>query len=163
MVDSIKAKNPTRFQRTSLFLRVLSILELHHFRLPVCRFVIDLFDKKVMRRIVLEEDVDDATESDGEGDLFDDEEDGVAFGKVASRSSLREQVLFDDEEDEDRVLFGDAGGRDSRGGGRDSRNGGRDSRVGGRDSRGGLRRNESGANIITGVNRSDTAILRGSR
>ena len=31
----------------------------HHFRLGVCRFVIDLFDKRVMRQIVLEEDEDE--------------------------------------------------------------------------------------------------------
>lgn len=38
-------------------------LEGHHYRLPVRRFVIDLFEKSVMRRLVLEETSDD--ESDG--------------------------------------------------------------------------------------------------
>jgi rapamycin-insensitive companion of mTOR len=42
----------------------MGILECHHFRLPVCRFVIDLFDKKVMRQIVLEEE-DSDDDSDG--------------------------------------------------------------------------------------------------
>jgi rapamycin-insensitive companion of mTOR len=42
----------------------MTILELHHFRLPVCRFVIDLFDKKVMRQIVLEEEESDQDGSD---------------------------------------------------------------------------------------------------
>ncbi|QDS75740.1 hypothetical protein FKW77_008368 [Venturia effusa] len=55
-LNAIKAKNTGRFQRTDLFLKVMAILESHHFRLPVCRFVIDLFDKKVMRQIVLEEE-----------------------------------------------------------------------------------------------------------
>ena len=55
-----------RFTRTELFLKVMTILESHHFRLPVCRFVIDLFDKKVMRQIVLEEedDGDDVLDED---------------------------------------------------------------------------------------------------
>lgn len=33
----------------------MKILDCHHFRLPVRRFVIDLFDKSVMRKIVLDE------------------------------------------------------------------------------------------------------------
>jgi rapamycin-insensitive companion of mTOR len=49
----------------------MNILESHHFRLPVCRFVIDLFDKKVMRQVVLEEedeeDSDSSEEEDGSG------------------------------------------------------------------------------------------------
>jgi len=40
----------------------MSLLERHHYRLPVRRFVIDLFDKNLMRRIVLEDD----SESDSE-------------------------------------------------------------------------------------------------
>ena len=32
------------------------LLECHNYRLPVRRFVIDLFDKAVMRRVVLEDD-----------------------------------------------------------------------------------------------------------
>lgn len=38
----------------------MSVLESHSFRLPVRRFVIDLFDKSVMRHIVL----DDGSEDD---------------------------------------------------------------------------------------------------
>ena len=40
------------------------MLESHHFRLPVCRFVIDLFDKRVLRQIVLEEDDDEGGDND---------------------------------------------------------------------------------------------------
>jgi hypothetical protein len=114
---SIKAKNPFRFQRTTLFLRVLAILETHHFRLPVCRFVIDLFDKKVMRQIVLEEDVDDLddavmTDDDEDGDLFDEEEeeDGESgYGRMRSGSARSKQTKQSQaltEEDEDVALFG---------------------------------------------------------
>ena len=42
----------------------MQVLESHHFRLPVCRFVIDLFDKRVLRQIVLEEDDDEGGDND---------------------------------------------------------------------------------------------------
>lgn len=42
----------------------MQVLESHHFRLPVCRFVIDLFDKRVLRQIVLEEDDDEGGNDD---------------------------------------------------------------------------------------------------
>jgi rapamycin-insensitive companion of mTOR len=45
----------------------MTILECHHFRLPVRRFIIDLFDKTVMRRIVLDEE-----ESEGDTEMGDD-------------------------------------------------------------------------------------------
>ncbi|KIW08236.1 uncharacterized protein PV09_01164 [Verruconis gallopava] len=104
-LHGIKAKNPLPFQRTGLFLRVLSILEEHHFRLPVCRFVIDLFDKKVMRQIVLEEDIDE-DEDDDDRALFDDHEDDRGMARVASN---RSQALTDttEDDDEDAQLFGD--------------------------------------------------------
>jgi rapamycin-insensitive companion of mTOR len=41
----------------------MQILEAHHYRLPACRFVLDLFDKKVLRQIVLEEEEQDENES----------------------------------------------------------------------------------------------------
>ena len=37
----------------------MAILESHSFRLPVRRFAIDLFDKSVMRRIVLDDESED--------------------------------------------------------------------------------------------------------
>lgn len=50
----------------------MQILEAHHFRLPACRFVLDLFDKRVLQQIVLEEedeqDDDESSESDSESD-----------------------------------------------------------------------------------------------
>ena len=58
--NSIKVKKTPHFSQTPLFHEVMSILEMHRFHLPVRRFVLDLFDRKVMRQIVLEEDEDDA-------------------------------------------------------------------------------------------------------
>lgn len=61
----IKQKKAPGFRQSQLFRKVMTILECHHFRLPVRRFVIDLFDRSVMRQIVLdEESSDDNAESD---------------------------------------------------------------------------------------------------
>jgi rapamycin-insensitive companion of mTOR len=46
----------------------MAVLEAHHFRLGMCRFVIDLFDKRVMRQIVLEEDDSDDSTNEGESE-----------------------------------------------------------------------------------------------
>ena len=83
---SIKAKKTSHFQRPGLFHKVMGILAAHHFRLPVRRFVIDLFDKRVMRQIVLEEEGD-------EPEHDDDEEE--------SKNGLEEEDEDDDDEDED--------------------------------------------------------------
>jgi len=64
----IKSKKVPAFSRPTIFHKVLQILETHHFRLPACRFVLDLFDKRVLEQIVLEE------EDEGEDDEDDDEE-----------------------------------------------------------------------------------------
>lgn len=44
----------------------MQILEAHHFRLPACRFILDLFDKRVLEQIVLEEEDDQEDESSSE-------------------------------------------------------------------------------------------------
>lgn len=46
----------------------MKLLEAHHFRLPVLRFVIDLFDKRVLRSIVLDEEEEDIEEIEDEED-----------------------------------------------------------------------------------------------
>jgi len=53
-------------QTTALFHKVMSVLSAHNYRLPACRFVIDLFDKDVMRKIVLEESDSESGESSDE-------------------------------------------------------------------------------------------------
>ena len=64
-VPSLKSKQPDKFRQVDLFRKTLCILESHHFRLPARRFALDLFDKSVMRRIVLEEDSDSESDSSG--------------------------------------------------------------------------------------------------
>ncbi|KAL2836184.1 Rapamycin-insensitive companion of mTOR, N-term-domain-containing protein [Aspergillus pseudodeflectus] len=61
-LHSLKSKQPEKFHQPHLFRKALSILESHHFRLPARRFALDLFDKSVMRRIVIDEESD--TDSD---------------------------------------------------------------------------------------------------
>jgi rapamycin-insensitive companion of mTOR len=62
----------------------MQILEAHHFRLPACRFVLDLFDKRVLEQIVLEEEDEESEEvSDSEPET--DEEDFTTVG--AARAS----------------------------------------------------------------------------
>ena len=55
----------------------MQILEAHHFRLPVCRFVLDLFDRSVLRAIVLDEESEEESEesssSEYEGEEARDE------------------------------------------------------------------------------------------
>jgi rapamycin-insensitive companion of mTOR len=68
--NSIKSNKVPGFSRPFVFHKVMNILEAHHFRLPACRFVLDLFDKRVLQQIVLEEedelDNDESSESDSE-------------------------------------------------------------------------------------------------
>jgi len=71
----IKTKRPAPFKHTSFFHKVMKLLEAHHFRLPVLRFVIDLFDKQVLRNIVLDEEEseeDEGSEEESKDDLEDE-------------------------------------------------------------------------------------------
>jgi hypothetical protein len=54
----------------------MQILEAHHFRLPACRFVLDLFEKRVLEQIVLEEE-DEESEDNSGTDPDSDEEIGT--------------------------------------------------------------------------------------
>ena len=67
---SIKARKAPGFSKPAIFHKVMQILEAHHFRLPACRFMLDLFDKRVLEQIVLEEEDDDEEdESSIESDI----------------------------------------------------------------------------------------------
>jgi rapamycin-insensitive companion of mTOR len=59
----IKQKKAAGFGNSVLFRKVMVILECHHFRLPIRRFVIDLFERGVMREVVLDEDSDSEEDS----------------------------------------------------------------------------------------------------
>ena len=59
----MKSKAPELFTSVALFRQIMLVLEKHNFRLPVRRFLIDLFDKTIMRRIVLDEEYGNDSES----------------------------------------------------------------------------------------------------
>lgn len=69
-LQTIKSKKVPGFSRPAIFHKVMQILEAHHFRLPACRFVLDLFDKRVLEQIVLEEEDEqpDEESSDSESE-----------------------------------------------------------------------------------------------
>lgn len=59
----MRLKHPQVFTDVELFRKALIILESHHYRLLARQHILDLFDKNVMRRLVLDEDSSE-TESD---------------------------------------------------------------------------------------------------
>jgi rapamycin-insensitive companion of mTOR len=59
----LRHKKAAGFRQPALFRHVLSYLECHHFRLPDRHFVIELFDKSVLRQIVYGEDSGDEVDS----------------------------------------------------------------------------------------------------
>lgn len=65
-LQGVRAKHQAAFTSVQLFQKTLHILRSHHYRLQARQFILDLFDKNVMRQIVLEEDEDDEDETDGE-------------------------------------------------------------------------------------------------
>ncbi|KXS94703.1 hypothetical protein AC578_10370 [Pseudocercospora eumusae] len=80
-LNGFKHKKVEGFKSAGLFRKVMVLLSSHAYRIPQCRFVIDLFDKSVLRRIVLEEEdeeEDESEESEDEGSSGDDEGEGEA-------------------------------------------------------------------------------------
>ena len=63
-LHTIKAKQPTHFTDTVMFRKTLVILESHHYRLQARHFILNLFNKGLMRRIILDEELGDDTGSD---------------------------------------------------------------------------------------------------
>lgn len=74
-LNALKFKKAPGLRSPALFQKVMRVLAQHHYRLPACRFVLDLFDKSVMRRLVLEEE-----DEDDEDDEDDEESGGVGDG-----------------------------------------------------------------------------------
>lgn len=65
-LNALKVKKAPGLRSPELFRKVMNIFAQHHYRLPACRFVLDLFDKSVMRKLVLEE-YDDESDGDMDG------------------------------------------------------------------------------------------------
>jgi rapamycin-insensitive companion of mTOR len=82
-LQAIKARKAPGFSKPAIFHKVMQILEAHHFRLPACRFMLDLFDKRVLEQIVLEEEDDQEDESNSESEV------GSDVDQAATTSALR--------------------------------------------------------------------------
>jgi rapamycin-insensitive companion of mTOR len=66
-----------------VFKQVLEVLSGHKYKLMACRFVFDLFDRGVLRKLVLEEEEEDESEGESEGedgDGSEEERDGMGRG-----------------------------------------------------------------------------------
>ncbi|KAI5204722.1 hypothetical protein E4T39_03433 [Aureobasidium subglaciale] len=75
-LNAYKQKKAPGLRSPRLFLEVVKVLEGHRYRLPACRFVLDLFDRGVLRRLVLEEEEEQSSEDEEiEAEGFDE-----AFG-----------------------------------------------------------------------------------
>jgi rapamycin-insensitive companion of mTOR len=62
-LNAIKQKKVPGFKQPQLFRKVMTILECHHFQLPIRRFILNLFNKSVLRQIVLDEESSDDNEN----------------------------------------------------------------------------------------------------
>lgn len=80
----IKTKKAAGFRQAALFKKIMTLLESHHFRLHVRQNVINLFDKSIMRQIVLDE------ESEDEDEDVDSGEEGSSEGGTERQRSVSE-------------------------------------------------------------------------
>jgi rapamycin-insensitive companion of mTOR len=53
---SLKLKKAEGFQKQSVFHKVMVILESHRYHLSTCHFVLNLFERDVLKQVVLDED-----------------------------------------------------------------------------------------------------------
>lgn len=95
----IKSKKPPGFKQAILFRKILVLLECHHFRLGIRRFTIDLFDKSVMRQIVLdeesseEEEEEEEQEEEEEEEEEDDEEGSEEYDSASEGRTARQRSI----------------------------------------------------------------------
>ncbi len=69
LIQVKQQKKSPGFRQPRMLRRVMALLECHHYRLPIRRMVLELFDKAVLRHIVFDED------GDGPGNDEDDDDD----------------------------------------------------------------------------------------
>ena len=58
----MRAKKPDYFRSVQVFVRILHIFECHDIRLPFRQRVLELFDKQVLKNVVLEYNDDDESD-----------------------------------------------------------------------------------------------------
>ncbi|KAI5291317.1 hypothetical protein KEM54_005403 [Ascosphaera aggregata] len=59
----VKTRNPEAFRDLSIFRKTLVLLDSHHYRLQTRRFALDIFDKSVMRHLVLSCETNDDSDT----------------------------------------------------------------------------------------------------
>ena len=89
MQSRIKARKAPGFSKPAIFHKVMQILEAHHFRLPACRFMLDLFDKRVLEQIVLEEEDDEQEEEEEEEESSSASEDKSDTDQMAANGASK--------------------------------------------------------------------------
>lgn len=62
-LNGMKQRHQEAFQQVALFKKTLILLKSHHYRLWQRQFILDLFDKGIIRRIIAEEDLENETTS----------------------------------------------------------------------------------------------------
>ncbi|KAK0930361.1 hypothetical protein LTR57_001531 [Friedmanniomyces endolithicus] len=75
-LNGYRAKKAPGFQKPALFRKAMGLLASHAYRVPQYRFVIDLFDKRVLASIVLEDDEEEAGKEGSEEGSGDSEAGG---------------------------------------------------------------------------------------
>ncbi|KAH9834366.1 target of rapamycin complex 2 subunit ste20-like [Teratosphaeria destructans] len=73
-LNGYRAKKAPGFQKPNLFRKAMVLLASHAYRIPQYRFVIDLWDKGVLRQIVLK-DVEASSDEDSDSEADEDEGD----------------------------------------------------------------------------------------
>lgn len=63
-LHTLKAKQPAHFADTEMFRKTLIILDGHHYRLQAQHYILNLFNKGLMRRIIFDEEMGEDTGSD---------------------------------------------------------------------------------------------------
>lgn len=104
-LQKLKQRKPTAFQSKRFFKEVLALMEWNHYRLGVRRMVIDLFDKKVMRQIVFdEEDTESSDSSDDEEEDEDEDEDEEEEEEANGSGQVEESSSGDDRTERQRSI-----------------------------------------------------------
>ena len=76
----VRQKRKGGFTSVRLFRQIMALLEYNHYRLPIRKVVTELFNKSVLRQIVLEGGEGDENEDEDEEDDDDDDDGEEDFG-----------------------------------------------------------------------------------
>jgi rapamycin-insensitive companion of mTOR len=98
----IKARKASGFRSPKLFKQVMALMEYNHYSLPIRNRIFKLFDKRVLRQIVFEEDADEEGGGgvrDGEGD--DDDSSSGDENRTERQRSISDPSQLEDADKRD--------------------------------------------------------------